>query len=739
MTAAGLLNGTGTIPLSTRAAALAHELRSSLPTLTSIEAGRWTVRVQRGSDSLWAIVCAGSSAGGLAIRLAHCPGGLDAIRWLGRAASFAWRVEGPLGTYDVSLGVDAEPPMLHWAVDFTPTVDTLIDHLPRDVYPLGADNDPSTAVGEVMAAQRGLNVAVCYFALKEPAFGTALYLADLTALNPFFTATNTKPDGAVGGQWPELGYLPPTPPQGPDDSTGPLAAGTTVRIADSLLVLDDALHEQPDDSALAFIRMLAIAFRHLGLPETEVRDWPARAERTLRDLMTEPDATVRHYRHTFIRPYLDAEYPDVMAQSSLVSSMHDYARWTGQPIPFAEELASGLPRFHDKDLNTLRRYLPNVGTDKDADAVDSWYLYHPLLGLGRMAQDGDARAAELVDSTIDFAISAARHFTYAWPVQFNVRDFSVIQGPRNDDGLGQTDVGGIYAAVMLQAFDRTGEERFLREATAAIDASIGMRFELNYQANLTAWGAAACAGLWNRTGRDAYLRHSHSYLASLFHNTEIWESEIAHAIHFRNFLGATCLHDAPYMAMLECFDSFAALQEYLREAGRAIDPSAKLLITQYCKYALDRAWFYYPDALPAEAIATEIRNGRIDRGLSLPLEDLYADGQPAGQVGQEIYGAGAAFVFASRAFHLIDPAPFTLFCDHRLEGLAALSPTEIVLTACGVDPYPATLSLLRRARRRLPSARVCVDGGELSPVTTAAGRVDYLIPVEKRVTVSWGP
>ena len=57
-------------------------------------------------------------------------------------------------------------------------------------------------------------------------------------------------------------------------------------------------------------------------------------------------------------------------------------------------------------------------------------------------------------------------------------------------------MGGIYAYLMLQAFQLTDEKRFLDEARAAIRAAKGMRFELNYQANLTAWGAAACMPRW---------------------------------------------------------------------------------------------------------------------------------------------------------------------------------------------------------------------------------------------------
>ena len=86
------------------------------------------------------------------------------------------------------------------------------------------------------------------------------------------------------------------------------------------------------------------------------------------------------------------------------------------------------------------------------------------------------------------------------------------------------------------------------------------------------------------------------------------------------------------MAIYECFDSFAAFERYLDDSGPDLEPAARMLIAEYCKYALDRAWFYYPDALPAEAISPEQRenNGHIDRKLSFPLEDLYPDGQRRG-------------------------------------------------------------------------------------------------------------
>ncbi|KQM17440.1 hypothetical protein ASE49_10315 [Novosphingobium sp. Leaf2] len=63
-----------------------------------------------------------------------------------------------------------------------------------------------------------------------------------------------------------------------------------------------------------------------------------------------------------------------------------------------------------------------------------------------MALDGD-RAATPVPQ-INYGIRAERHFRYKWPIQYKVTDFSVITESAAD-GRGQTDVGGIYAWVML--------------------------------------------------------------------------------------------------------------------------------------------------------------------------------------------------------------------------------------------------------------------------------------------------
>jgi hypothetical protein len=378
-----------------------------------------------------------------------------------------------------------------------------------------------------------------------------------------------------------------------------------------------------------------------------------------------------------------------------------------------------------------------VGDDKNADAVDSWYLYHPLMNLARLALNGDERARDLFLRSIDFGIKAAKHFKYRWPVQYNITNFDVITATAHDD-RGQTDVGGLYAWVMLQAFELTGEEKFLSEARAGLDACCDLRFNINYQANITAWGAAACLRLWRITYLKRYRDQSYLFLASFLHNAVLWESQIAGAQSYSVFLGVTCLQDAPYMAIYECFDSFTAFEHYLRDSGPEIEPAARLLVSEYCKYALDRAWFYYPDALPEELLARDVRNGHIDPDLSFPLEDLYVDGQSAGQVGQEIYGAGAAFVFASRMFHPVSNAPFRLFCDHFIQASERTGERAISISLQGGEDCTAHISLIRTGKEQLPEAKLkLASSDEIEPCLRSDDRIDYQLPAISRVILSW--
>ncbi len=718
---------------------LREELKSGkMRTVARFDLAGRQVEVALGHDSLWAIIRRDSAR--LAVRTAYAPGGLKA-RKLRTKPGEALRIglTSAIGKHVVSFIADGDLlPLLRIVTRLTPAEDLLIPHLPRDLYPLDGNDDPLGAEGNVEAAQRGLNGGLLYWRLGGDTPGSLLYIQNLTALNPYYNATGTKPDGAVGGEWPELGYLPPTPPQSGVPPVNPLPKGEEITLSDALLVFHKDAPQNEAHSARLFLQMLGSAYRLMDKPDCEFHDWPERAERTARDLASAPEATIRHYGHTYVHPYTASEYPDSMVQVITLSTLHDYGAWRGKPLPLEKKLAAGLDRFFDADLGSIRRYLPNVGPDKDKDAVDSWYLYHPMLGLGHLALEGDKQARRLFEDSLGFAIKAAHHFHYKWPIQYKVTDFSVIVASRGETGLGQTDVGGIYAYVMLVAFELTDDPKYLAEARKAIDAAQGMRFELNYQANLTAWGAAACMGLWRITNEERYLLQSYVYLASFFHNSVIWNSEIGGARHYCTFLGVSALHDGPYMALYECFDSFAAFERYLKDSGPDLDPSVRLMVSDYCRFALDRAWYYYPDTLPPDMVSDDPRNGHIDRNLSFPVEDLYVGGDKAGQVGQEIYGAGASFIFASRCFHHVADAPFRLFCDHFLAASDRTSDRSLSFQLGGDASNRAELSMLRLGRATLPRVRVTVDPGvECKGRRHGKDRIAYRVPANAIVHLHW--
>lgn len=690
-----------------------------------------------GREHLW-LVCRGE-AHSFALRACSFMAGGGRVRRLRRRKGEALRlcVSSLVGEQEVILRCHDQGgvPVLELTCRLTPAQALVIPFLPRDLFPLD-DAGAVGGAGRVEAMQRGLNTGFCFLRREGSSRSTALYWQDLTALNPYFAATGTTPDGAIGGEWPELGFRLPTAAVGKADEVQPLAAGRTITLSRALVALHHGDAREESDLAAHFLTLTGAIYPLLERPKLHWRDWPTRARQTAKDLANAPGATIRHYGHTYVHPYHEAEYPDSMAQITLLAAMRDWENGVGESLAITDTLEAGIGRFYDPELATVRRYLPNVGDDKNADEVDSWYLFYPLLGLARMALKGSERCRELYCKSIDFAIRAARHFDYRFPIKFDVNSFAVITAARGDEVHGQTDVAGLYAFVMLQGLELTGESRFLDEARAALDAARGLRFNLNYQANLTAWGAAAAARLWRITSAEEWRRLSYIYLASFLHNAAIWESDIGHARHFPNFLGVTALHDAPYMAILECSESFLAFESYLHDAGADVLPAARLLIDEYCRFALDRAWFYFPDALPQDSLATEVRNGRIARELSFPLEDLYVDGQECGQVGQEIYGAGAAFVFASRAFHLIDEVPFTISSDSFIFGRERPAERAIVLQLGGSAQSEARIAIMPKPGTRPKVALTLADGRARRP-RDEEGRLTFSVPANAEIVVRW--
>jgi hypothetical protein len=737
-------------------------LRDELRVGARKQHGSWTagdtkLELVQGQESVWLVLSRGE-AGGFALRVAYTPGPTCEIDKDQEDGIPVFHITSALGTYRVRLEIpDPARTLIRCTVRFTPEADLLTPFWPRDLYPIDANGDPLPTRGQIHAGQRGLNGGLIFLTLSEPCCGSLFYFQNLTALNDYFLATGTKPDGVVGGQWPELGYQPPTSPDAKTPPTKPLKAGEEIVLSDVFLSLRAEVPEDPRHVARLFLDLLADIYVRLERPQTEYHDWPKLAEATLRDLDRSPKATISHYGDRYVHPYTAFEYPDSMVQLTALTPLREFAGWASalsaraakgkEAFALSDALWKGFHRFYDKNLQTIRRYLPNVGDDKNANEVDSWYLYHPLTNLGRLAKEGNEEAKELFFGSLDYAIRVAQHFEYDWPVQFDVRTLEVLNGVRKKGEPGQSDAGGIYAYVMIQAWEMTGEKRYLDEAKNAIAATKDRDFELAYQLNLTAWGVNACIHLYRITGEEFYRDQSYVFLANFFHNCVLWEPQLGFASNYRVFLGETCLHDAPYLAMYECFESFAAFHEYLSQGQEDLPDSVRLLVTEFLKYTLTRAWYFYPGHLPKETLASEIRNGHIDRNLAFPLEDLYADGQPAGQVGQEIYGCGAVFTFVTRSYNRFENAPFLFYCEYPISDVQDKEERRITLEVRGVEGMTCKARLVPTGQGKrgkiLPALTLAMQEQEGSPEKALEGQVteeghcEFVIPASRRVSIRW--
>ena len=93
---------------------------------------------------------------------------------------------------------------------------------------------------------------------------------------------------------------------------------------------------------------------------------------------------------------------------------------------------------------------------------------------------------------------------------------------------------------------------------------------------------------------------------------------------------------------------------------------------------------------------------------------------------------------ATRAFHNVEGAPFRLWCDHFVGAMERTGDRALTLTLNGGETCIAGLSLVRLKGRKLTKPRVAtVDGDVLRPHNSSIDRIDYRVPANGRVVVSW--
>ena len=256
------------------------------------------------------------------------------------------------------------------------------------------------------------------------------------------------------------------------ESESALQASRDYTICDAYLSIEPDGDSATRSEAATYLDLMAGLYLLFPKRTPGWHDWPEQAMRVLRDLTFSPECSERDGGYRYLLPYVSdrTKPPESMVQLTVLLALRDYGRWTRTRPRLAVELARGLPTFFDPEVRSIGRWLPGRRFTEQSEeiqsryAMDSWYLYHILFNLSRLAIDGDRAARRLFLRSLPSAISIARRFGYRWPVFFDQRTYDVVRakphpvraGERRRRALRERDAAGLRAD-RWQGVSRGGE------------------------------------------------------------------------------------------------------------------------------------------------------------------------------------------------------------------------------------------------------------------------------------------
>lgn len=580
-----------------------------------------------------------------------------------------------LGSYRITVSFpEGDGAIFRYTTTLRAVQPLLIPFWPRDIVPLTKEGQSENTSGTVYVRQEGTRSGQLFFSYTKPETGSVFYFQNLTAMSDYCEATQTTLGDAVGGSWPEVGFLFPV------SKEKPLPADTEYTISDAFVVLSESIPHKDHEIAMEYLDHLASVYRLLPKPGTSRHDWPEIAEQVLTGLHLDKGCWRQVNGNPFLNAYV-ADYktpPEIMVQLAVKLPLTEYLKWSGQEShPLLDDLNSGLEEFYDDQIRSLVRWHPALEGNLDRSeeqkqemVMDSWYLHHPLINLARLALMGIERDRKLFLDSVHFAMKVARHFKYEWPVFYKMTTLEVIKSETSPGKGGEKDVPGSYAHLMLLAWQLTRDRQYLNEALTAVKHLKGLVFDIFYQANNTAFSAGALIELYKETKDERLLALSYCCLAGIFRNARLWDCGYGNGKHFPGFFSVFPLNDAPYTAAYEEFEVYAALSRYLEQSkGIGIPRSLQLLIGEFVMYAVGRLAYYYPARLPQEMLSETVKTGAIKKDLPVPLEDIYAGWEQSGQVGQEVYGSGIPFGIVARQYFRLEKIGCMAFTDLPITNL----------------------------------------------------------------------
>jgi hypothetical protein len=706
------------------------------PDLTAVfeqQAAGYSFKVQVLDDSCW-LVSSWSKNSRTAFRLAYSPNDPIAVKKvIAKDDEVTLRIASLMGDYEV--GVQWKNSVLRLTTTLKTAKPILFPYWPRDIVSLDDD-------GEVYVKQTGSRSGQLFF--RQGKGGSVFYLQNLTALADYNQQTETSAAETVGGEWPEIGFaLPPT------IKNKPLEAEQTYILSDAFIAFAAEVPKDEPAMVRQFLDLLASLYLAIPKPDTNYQPWPEILEKGLFDLQDSPGCWCQvdgnHYFNAYVCDY--ATPPEIMVQLAILLPLLDYVEWNESQLDVMKKIKKGLPAFYEEKYGTIMRWHPKAADSLQGDeeqkqplVMDAWYLHHPLLNLSRLALKGDESAKKLFVDSLGFAIKVAHHFKYDWPVFYKMDTLEVVKAETQPGMGGEKDVPGLYAHVMLQAWELTGEKRYLAEAEKAALKLKGLGFELLYQANNTAFSAGALLRLYKITKKEVYKELSYLCLANIFKNVRLWDCNYGYGKSFPSFFTLFPLSDAPYSAVYEEQEVFCAFHDYLRHAqDQEILPSARLLIAEYIRFLVERAVYYYPTKLPKEMLKEKAKTGEVDPNLWIALEDLHDGWEQSGEVGQEVYGAGNAFGILPRHYMQVEGQPFMIYTDYPTYGFSPKKTSPAKFKLAGDARLTCRLLLVKTDKAKMPDFKVTIKGSkeELAGKRTTEGHLEFAVAGDSEIQVSW--
>lgn len=697
-------------------------------------------------NSFW-LIYRFDAGGKVAIRTCFDPQAIERVSLHKKSKNaLEYHLDASLGRFSVRIELpDSESAMLlRYTTTLEPRQDFTLQAFPPDLYLLDDDHEPAPE-GLVYTSQDGPTAGIAFLSVSQPEGGTVLYFQNLTALTDYCEMTQTDPSGTVSVQWPEAGFTLPV-------SEKPLKAEKEIVLSDAFIYLNSTIPSDEFVAADQFLEGMACIYDQLPKPKTDYYDWPKAAGRTIEALMESPDCARTIKKHFYVNAYVGAvqKPPESMVQLAILVPLWEYQNWLEQAVPLVEQIQKSVPSFYDESKGAIVRWLPGepfrkeeTSEEEDPNKIDSWYLLHILMNLGRLADQGNLEAKEMLFKSIDFVINAAHHFNYEWPVFYDIRTLAVIKAETSEGEGGELDVAGLYTHVMLQAYEHTKDLRYLNEATNSAEKLRGKGFNLLYQSNITLMSALALAKLWKLTGNRLYFDLSKLGVANVIARMWIWECNFGFGKARSTFMGVAPLKGAEYVAAYEEAEIFATMLNYLKALGLDVPAPIRLFFSEYIKYLLHRGRFYFPNELPAEMVSKEPREGFIIPELPIPLEDISTGWKQAGTVGQEVYGGALAYIMTTYAYKHFGDVPLILFCDypviHADFQLTGKDKGYSTFRLGGPAHYTAQIRLIAKGRR-LPQVSVFENGvadQPLKPIEQQHGYQTYHVSGNQHLRVEW--